>query len=45
MTCKHLIHLHYDIQDMSAGYYCTRNPKLWDLIVPEQCKGCEQCQK
>lgn len=45
MTCKHLRYMTEEVQDMSAGYYCTKNPKLWDLIVPTQCDGCKDNDK
>ena len=38
--CRYLVHLPQGAQDMAPGYYCAKDPKMWDLILPTQCDTC-----
>ena len=38
--CRYLVHLPQGAQDMAPGYYCAKDPKMWDLILPTQCDNC-----
>ena len=42
--CRYMIYSPEGSQDMAPGYYCSKNPNMWDLILPTQCDKCKECK-